>query len=83
MVSDFWVEADDALSACFEFPDFVSAFGFMAQVAIVAEKMNHHPEWRNVWNKVWFTLRTHDANNTVTKKDRNLALAIDKIYRPT
>lgn len=62
------------------FKDFVGAFGFMTQVAMVAEKMNHHPSWTNLWNKVEMQLSTHDAGDIVTEKDRQLAKAIDKIY---
>ena len=63
----------------FEFADFVQAFGFMTRVAIVAEKVNHHPTWSNTWNKVEIKLTTHDAGNKVTEKDRSLAQAIDKL----
>lgn len=62
------------------FHDFNEAFGFMARVALEAEKMNHHPFWINVWNKVEIHLSTHDAGNSITEKDRQLARAIDKIY---
>ena len=72
-----WKEQDNKLTRTIEFKDFVSAFGFMSKVAIVAEKMNHHPNWSNVYNKVSFELTTHDAGNTVTEKDRALAKAID------
>ena len=63
-----WKETDNALVADFKFEDFVSAFGFMSAVALHAEKMNHHPEWSNVYNKVSIKLTTHDAGNTVEKK---------------
>ncbi|HUM47878.1 MAG TPA: 4a-hydroxytetrahydrobiopterin dehydratase [Chitinophagales bacterium] len=75
-----WKEEDNKLQRTFLFKDFVEAFGFMTKVALVAEKMNHHPYWLNVWNKVEFTLSTHDAGDVVTEKDRQLAKAIDKIY---
>ncbi|VXD18664.1 4a-hydroxytetrahydrobiopterin dehydratase [Marinoscillum sp. 108] len=74
-----WKEQDNKLTRTIEFKDFVSAFGFMSKVAIVAEKMNHHPSWSNVYNKVSFELTTHDAGNTVTEKDRTLAKAIDDL----
>ncbi len=74
-----WKEQDNKLTRTIEFKDFVSAFGFMSKVAIVAEKMNHHPNWSNVYNKVSFELTTHDAENTVTEKDRTLAKAIDDL----
>lgn len=72
-----WTEADNKLSRTFEFKNFVEAFGFMTQVAIIAEKMDHHPNWSNVYNKVTIELTTHDAGNVVTDNDRNLAKAID------
>jgi 4a-hydroxytetrahydrobiopterin dehydratase len=75
-----WKEHDNKLQRTFLFSDFVMAFGFMTKVALVAEKMNHHPRWTNAWNKVEITLSTHDAGDVVTEKDRELADAIDKIY---
>jgi 4a-hydroxytetrahydrobiopterin dehydratase len=75
-----WKQSDYALEAEFTFRDFTEAFGFMTQVAIIAEKQNHHPDWNNVYNKVAFRLSTHDAGNTVTEKDKKLARAIDEIY---
>lgn len=53
----------------------------MTKVAIIAEKMNHHPNWSNVYNKVTIELSTHDAGNVVTDKDRKLAEAIDNLTR--
>ena len=70
-------EANNSLEAALQFKDFKAAFEFMTQVAELAEAHNHHPEWRNVYNKVWITLTTHDAGNTVTDKDRDLAAAIE------
>lgn len=75
-----WQESENALKATFEFTDFIEAFGFMSQVAIVAEKMNHHPDWSNVYNKVSFSLSTHDAGNIVTERDRELAKKISEVY---
>ena len=75
-----WKEAEDKLTAIFEFDDFTAAFAFMTQVAIHAEKQNHHPEWSNVYNKVEIHLSTHDAGDIVTEKDRKLAKTISKIY---
>lgn len=72
-----WKEKDNKLTRTFEFKDFTEAFGFMSKVAIVAEKMNHHPNWSNVYNKVSFELTTHDEGNTITEKDRELAKKID------
>jgi len=75
-----WQEKENQLQRSFEFKDFVHAFAFMTRVAFAAEKMNHHPNWSNVWNKVNIALNTHDAGDVVTEKDRKLADAIDKIY---
>lgn len=72
-----WKEENNSLTKTFKFKDFTQAFGFMTKVAIVAEKMNHHPTWTNTWNTVSFQLSTHDAGNIVTDLDRTLAKAID------
>jgi 4a-hydroxytetrahydrobiopterin dehydratase len=74
-----WTTENNKLKKVFTFKDFTEAFGFMAKVAIVAEKMNHHPTWTNTWNQVTFELSTHDAGNIVTEKDRKLAEEIDKL----
>jgi 4a-hydroxytetrahydrobiopterin dehydratase len=74
-----WNEQDNKLTKAFKFKDFSEAFAFMTRVAIIAEKMDHHPTWTNVYNRVTIELTTHDAGNTVTNKDRELAAAIDKI----
>jgi 4a-hydroxytetrahydrobiopterin dehydratase len=74
-----WKEENNSLKKTFTFKDFSEAFAFMTRVALVAEKMNHHPNWSNVWNKVEVTLNTHDAGDIVTDKDRKLAEAIDKL----
>lgn len=76
-----WKEADNKLTGTFEFKNFTEAFGFMTKVALIAEKMDHHPNWSNVWNKVNIELTTHDAGNTVTEKDRKLAKAIEGLLR--
>ncbi|HEY1638317.1 MAG TPA: 4a-hydroxytetrahydrobiopterin dehydratase [Rhizomicrobium sp.] len=70
------VEGRDAIMRTFRFKDFNTAFGFMARVALVAEKMDHHPEWFNVYNRVEVTLATHEAGG-VTEKDIALARAMD------
>ncbi len=75
-----WQETNNKLKATFEFKNFTEAFAFMIEVAVQVEKLDHHPEWTNIWNKVAFTLYTHDAGNTVTEKDRDLAAAIDKVF---
>ena len=72
-----WEEKDNSLYRKFQFKDFNEAFSFMTRVALIAEKMDHHPKWTNVWNTVEIWLSTHDAGNTVTDKDRKLAKAID------
>lgn len=74
-----WKEENSRLTKTFRFRDFVEAFGFMSRVALVAEKMNHHPTWTNTWNTVTIELSTHDAGNQVTDLDRKLAEAIDKL----
>lgn len=74
-----WKEEDNKLNRSFEFQDFVEAFGFMTKVAMIAEKMDHHPEWKNVYNKVHISLSTHDAGGIVTDKDHKLAASIDSI----
>jgi 4a-hydroxytetrahydrobiopterin dehydratase len=72
-------EGNTALVKDFSFKDFVSAWGFMNKVALLAEKMDHHPDWSNVYNKVSIRLSTHDAGNKITDKDRKLAEEIDKL----
>lgn len=74
---DGWTGGDDFITKVFRFDDFIQAFGFMTQIAIIAEKMNHHPEWFNVYNRVDVTLTTHDAGG-VTDKDVALAEAMEK-----
>lgn len=72
-------ENESSLHRSFEFSDFISAFGFLTQVAILAEKHNHHPKLTNVYNKVSIALSTHDAGNQITQKDKDLAKAIDAL----
>lgn len=74
-----WKEENDKLVRTFEFKNFVEAFGFMTQVAIIAEKMDHHPNWSNVYNTVTIELCTHDAGDVVTERDRTLATSIDEL----
>jgi 4a-hydroxytetrahydrobiopterin dehydratase len=69
----------DALVREFKFKDFVEAFGFMTQIAILAEKMDHHPEWSNVYNRVEILLTTHDCDG-LSARDTTLAQAIDRLY---
>jgi len=72
-----WEEKKNKLYKKFQFKNFSEAFGFMTRVALAAEKMDHHPEWKNVYNTVEFWLSTHDAGDIVTEKDRTLAKKID------
>lgn len=74
-----WKEEDNKLKKTFTFNTFIEAFGFMSKVAIIAEKMDHHPNWSNVYNTVSFELNTHDAGDIVTEKDHKLAAEIDKV----
>jgi len=75
-----WAEVAgrDAISKTFTFKDFNQAFGFMTRAALVAEKMDHHPEWSNVYKTVAVTLSTHDAGG-VTERDIKLAEAMDRL----
>ena len=70
----------DAITRRFVFADFVQAFGFMTQVALIAERMDHHPEWSNVYKTVDVLLTTHDAGG-LTLKDVELARRMDQIAR--
>jgi 4a-hydroxytetrahydrobiopterin dehydratase len=72
------VEGRDAITRKFVFKDFNQAFGFMSRVALIAEKMDHHPEWFNVYRTVEVTLSTHDAGG-LTDKDIALAKAMDSL----
>lgn len=74
-----WIENKNELTQTFAFKDFKEAWGFMSKVALVAEKMGHHPNWSNVYNKVTIKLSTHDAGDIVTDLDRKLAAEIDKL----
>ncbi len=74
-----WDERDGALHRDFTFASFREAMGFMVRVAFIAEELQHHPEWSNVYNRVSIKLTTHDAGNTVTDNDRTMAAAIDDL----
>ena len=80
-VLEGWQELDgrDAISRTFQFKDFNAAFGWMTRVALMAEKINHHPEWFNVWNRVEVTLSTHDAGG-LTMRDIKLAKNMDEYF---
>lgn len=73
-----WAIDNGTLTKTLVFNDFGAAFAFMVRVALQAEKMNHHPNWKNVYNKVEIALSTHDAGG-ITELDIKLAAAIDKI----
>ena len=74
-----WSYKDGKLQRQFTFKDFVQAWGFMSSCALVAEAMNHHPDWKNVWNRVDVELSTHDAGG-VTKNDLELAQRMNQIF---
>ncbi|MBL0034311.1 MAG: 4a-hydroxytetrahydrobiopterin dehydratase [Flavobacteriales bacterium] len=76
-----WTEQDNKLVRTLKFADFSEAFAFMTRVALVAERMGHHPEWSNVYNKVHIALSTHDAGDRVTEKDLRLAEAINGLLK--
>lgn len=77
-----WQEKETQLYRSFQFPDFKEAFAFMTKVALVAEKLDHHPNWINEYNKVDIYLSTHSAGGIITDKDRELARLIDTLYKP-
>lgn len=79
MPTTTWKEADNKLYKKFEFKNFSEAFAFMTRVAIEAERLNHHPLWTNVYNKVEIWLNTHDKGDIVTTLDHKLAKAIDEL----
>jgi 4a-hydroxytetrahydrobiopterin dehydratase len=75
---NLWSVEEEKLYREFKFPNFILAFGFMTQVAILAEKADHHPEWFNVYNRVIINLTTHDAGG-ISKKDFDLAQKISQL----
>jgi len=74
-----WIETEHGLHRDITFKNFGQAFAFMARVALIAERLDHHPDWSNSYNRVSITLRSHDADNTVTSRDRKMAAAIDAV----
>ena len=76
-----WKEENNKLYKKFLFKNFSEAFAFMTQVAFLAEKMDHHPEWKNTYNTLEIWLNTHSAGDIVTDKDHKLAEAIDKLEK--
>jgi 4a-hydroxytetrahydrobiopterin dehydratase len=79
MPTSAWTESDGALTRVFEFANFVEAFGFVTQVALLAQRQDHHPDIAISWNKVTVTSMSHDAGNSITDRDHRLAEAIDKL----
>ena len=73
-----WTRQGEAIHRTFTFHDFSEAFGFMARVALVAEKLDHHPNWSNVWNRVTVDLSTHDAGG-LTELDFHLAAEMNRL----
>ncbi len=74
-----WQEKDNTLYKQYTFNNFIEAFSFMTKVALLAEKHDHHPTWKNTYNKVEIWLNTHDKGDIVTEKDRKLANEIDVV----
>lgn len=74
-----WREENDALVKEFEFNNFPEAMAWMVKASYAIEKINHHPEWTNIYNKVRVSLTTHDAGNTITDKDWQLAEILDSV----
>jgi len=73
-----WIIDNKMIKKEFKFDDFIDAFGFMSKVALLSEKMDHHPDWQNTYNKVKINLTTHDEGG-ITTKDIKLAESIDKL----
>ena len=78
---DGWTVDGDRLYRSLTFPDFSSAFGFMTTVALIAEKIDHHPDWHNIYNRVDIYLTTHDCGG-ISERDFDLAARIDQIPQP-
>lgn len=76
-----WQQQNNKLYQKFTFTNFSQAFAFMARVALEAEKMNHHPEWKNAYNTVEIWLSTHDAGDIITEKDHKLSEKIDALLQ--
>ena len=76
-----WEETKDSLQKTFEFKDFEDAMQFMQMCIQPIQELNHHPTWSNVYNKVHVSLQTHDAGNIVTKKDKDLSVELDKVFK--
>ncbi|HXB12457.1 MAG TPA: 4a-hydroxytetrahydrobiopterin dehydratase [Bacteroidia bacterium] len=76
-----WHEQNNKLYKKFTFKDFSEAFSFMTRVALIAEKMDHHPEWKNTYNTLEIWLSTHSAGDKVTEKDHKLSKAINELEK--
>ena len=74
-----WTEENNSLNKTFKFESFMAAIQWMQKASVEIDKLNHHPEWTNIYNKVIVKLNTHDAGNTVTDKDRKLAEILDAV----
>lgn len=80
MISSNWIISDNNLYRKFTFSDFSAAFAFITRVALIAEKLDHHPTWSNTWNTVEIWLSTHDSGNIITEKDELLSVEIDNLF---
>lgn len=78
-IPEGWSGDDKKITKSYQFKSFAEALGFMVEVGLYCEKVDHHPEWRNVYNKVWVELTTHDAGR-VTERDLALAARMDEVY---
>lgn len=78
--NDSWIVNDGKLSKVFVFKNFIQAFGFMTQVALIAERDAHHPEWSNIYKTVAVNLITHEVDG-ISERDFSLAIAMDKIEK--
>ncbi len=74
-----WAVVDGKLNKTFKFDSFAQAIGWMVSVAVYADKTDHHPEWRNVYNRVWVDLATHDLGDAISELDVKLARQMDKL----
>lgn len=74
---DGWAVKEGKLHKTYKFKNFASALGWMVSVGVVADKMNHHPEWHNVYNRVTVNLSTHDLDNAISNLDLELAAKMD------
>ena len=78
-----WETKEGKLFRQFEFKNFIEAFAFLSKVALISERLNHHPEIRCMYNIVELYLYTHDQEDTITEKDRHLGERIDQVFKST